>query len=446
MNLDWLKQDADYCDAERRQLHDEGRDPEGLPAPFRAYAAGEIPGEPVDGFSDAVQALPQREGYPYVEPDGLEAIQAARPAPHGDGEEPEAILRVENRIRGAWLGRAAGCLLGKPIEGWRRAQIETHLRLAGAYPLKTYFRSTYKGFDRFPHPYGDSRACVDRISCMPADDDLNYTVLALEVMERHGADFTSEDVARAWLEFLPALSTFTAERITYRNLLLGISPPESARYRNPYREWIGAQIRADFYGYACLGDPAGAAALAWRDARVSHVKNGIYGAMWVAAMIAGAPHALKAAEIIQCGLDEIPAQSRLAEAVRAVLAWRAEGMDYDAAAGRIHGQWDESNAHHWCHTISNAQIVAAGLLWGNEDFTTSICRAVQAGFDTDCNGATVGSIMGVWQGADSLPGAWIAPLNGAIETSLVARATVPVAGLVGRTLAVQERVRSRCVT
>jgi hypothetical protein len=120
------------------------------------------------------------------------------------------------------------------------------------------------------------------------------------------------------------------------------------------------------------------------------------GEMWAAAMLASAPFVKNAREAIKAGLEEIPEKSRLTEAIHDVIGWCDEGIDFEAAIRRVHERWDETWGHHWCHTISNAQIVAIGLLWGEEDFEKSICRAVQACFDTDCNGATVGSEHDVW--------------------------------------------------
>ena len=57
---------------------------------------------------------------------------------------------------------------------------------------------------------------------------------------------------------------------------------------NPGEELCGALIRADAYGWACPGDPVAAAVLAHRDATLTHVRTGVYAAMWVAAAVATA--------------------------------------------------------------------------------------------------------------------------------------------------------------
>jgi ADP-ribosylglycohydrolase len=269
---------------------------------------------------------------------------------------------------------------------------------------------------------------------MPEDDDTNYTVLYLKILETYGRDFTSENVAHSWLMDVPIYHVCTAERVAYMNLVNKILPPLSGSYYNAYREWIGAQIRADMFGYVNPGDTETAAEFAWRDARVSHVKNGIYGEMFCAAMIARAAVSDDMIDIIKQGLGEIPEKSRLTEGIEKVLNWHKQGLSWEQALENIHLIYDESNNHHWCHTISNAMICIIALLWGEKDLEKTIGIAVCAGFDTDCNAATTGSIIGIINGASNLPEKWIVPLHNKVKSGIDGFGLTEISKLAERTV------------
>ena len=222
--------------------------------------------------------------------------------------------------------------------------------------------------------------------------------------------------------------------MAFCNFVKGFEPPESAKFKNPYREWIGAQIRGDYFGYINPGDPEAAAAMAFRDASISHIKNGIYGEMFVASMLAVAACTDNVKEIISGGLAQIPYTSRLYEAISRVLTDFENGVSSKDCFAAIHNHYDEYTDHGWCHTISNAMIVAAALLYGNGNFGKSICMAVQTGFDMDCNGATVGSVLGMAKGIDSIEDVWKKPINDTLHTSIFGVGTVRISNCVKQTL------------
>ncbi|MFC3576300.1 ADP-ribosylglycohydrolase family protein [Streptomyces yaanensis] len=328
---------------------------------------------------------------------------------------------TEARLEAAWLGRAAGCLLGKPVEKLPLEGIRALARATGNWPLNTWF--TARGIPQeltAKYPWNRRSAATslaDNIDGMPEDDDLNYPLLNLLLLQRHGKTFTTTDVARLWLDELPAGRTFTAERIAYRNLLSGIEPPRTARHRNPFREWIGALIRADVHGWTNPGDPAAAAEQAHRDAALTHTANGVYGAMFTAATIADA--ATGAHDVHHClrtGLAVVPARSRLARAVRHAIRLAHCTPDFDAVVDELHAT---HRAYHWVHAVPNTALIAAALTHADGDFTGSICRAVSGGWDTDSNGATAGGIAGLLAGhPTALPDRWTTPLKNRLATSI----------------------------
>jgi len=387
-----------------------------------------------DVLFEVVNSAKQREGYSYIEPSDLEQIQMLRRV--GEQSYSYDKEKLKNKIHGAWLGRICGCMLGKSVECVRTDDLIPFLKETNNYPMYRYIhRRDLKDIDLTKYKFNFAgRIYADEIDGMPVDDDTNYVVLAQKIIEKYGRDFTPYHVSRAWLSYQGKNSYCTAERVAYCNFVKGYVPPQSAVYKNPYREWIGAQIRGDYFGYINPGNPKLAAEMAWRDASVSHVKNGIYGEMFVAAMIAIAAATNDIEKIILGGLGEIPQTSRLHEGIMQVFNSYKNGMPKEDCFKMIHEKYNEHNGHDWCHTVSNAMIVVAALLYGKGDYSASICMAVETGFDTDCNGATVGSILGMANGKATVSEVWTAPINNKLHTSIFGVGTVSISECVEKTL------------
>ncbi|WOX08992.1 ADP-ribosylglycohydrolase family protein [Streptomyces sp. N50] len=428
LRLTWV-QPEDLLGHELRQAAQDGREPSAIAARWRAAGGAEAPERAgasdrpptrylrllAEDLLDELADLPSR--LTDQEPADLARIRVLCPNwPTPQATSPPRPARFE----AAWLGRAVGCLLGKPVEKITLDGIRQLARATGNWPLTTYFTARGVPADLLAaHPWNRRSAptsLAENIDGMPEDDDLNYPLLNLLLLQRQGKDFTTADVAKLWLDELPAGRTFTAERIAYRNLLTGLEPPRTARHRNPFREWIGALIRADVHGWTNPGDPAAAAEQAHRDATLTHTANGVYAAMFTAAVIATATTGTH--DIHTClrtGLTVIPPDSRLAKAIHHALQLARKHRDFDEVVDHLHATY--SRTHHWVHAIPNTALIAAALTHADGDFTGSICRAVSGGWDTDSNGATVGSIAALLSDT-ALPDRWTAPLKNRLATSV----------------------------
>ncbi|MFJ6388706.1 ADP-ribosylglycohydrolase family protein [Streptomyces sp. NPDC091972] len=429
LRLTWV-QPEDLIGHELRQAAQDGREPSAIAARWRAAGGGQAPAragasaEPASRYLRqlAKDLLDELADLPSTladdEPTDLARIKASCRTWPADAS-PATV--TQGALEAAWLGRAVGCLLGKPVEKLPLEAIRQLARATGNWPLRTYF--TAKGVPAellAAHPWNRRSAATslaENIDGMPEDDDLNYPLLNLLLLQRHGKDFTTSDVARLWLDELPAGRTFTAERIAYRNLLQGVEPPGTARRRNPFREWIGALIRADVHGWTNPGDPAAAAEQAHRDATLTHTANGVYAAMFTAAVIAQAAATPDIRTCLRTGLGVVPPNSRLARAISHAVRLAERHEDFDTVVDELHATY--AATHHWVHAIPNTALIAAALTHADGDFTGSVRRAVGGGWDTDSNGATAGSVAALLAGApDRLPDHWTAPLKNRLATSV----------------------------
>jgi len=450
------------------QAVEEGKDPKAVEA-FRQQVDPSVPDSRAwEALFADLLALPVRPDFPYNEPNALDAIRALRSNPlHFDVPPVDGALY--DRLHGAWLGRCGGCALGKPVE------------LIGLCPPAAVRQKTWRDIKRYLTAIDEAEWPIrdfipehspaagemtkliapdstrEHITHMESDDDIRYTVLGQLVLAEKGAAFTTEDVADKWLQNLPYRAVCTAETQAYRNLITRYDTHEStqwsvaangvdwdwvATHLNPYREWIGAQIRVDSYGYAAPGQPALAAEFAWRDARLSHTKNGIYGAMACAAMIAAAFATDDVKQVVAAGLGEIPATSRVhQEMLQIVALCESHNNQWEAYEAVFDGICDLLGHYSAIHTNNNLGVIVASLLLSGGDYHRGITASVMAGFDTDCNGATVGSILGAMNGASKLPAQWTARLNDTLKSGIAEYHPVAISECAKRSLDIVRKLQ-----
>lgn len=359
-----------------------------------------------------LKELPIDQHLARCEPDSLKEIRSLRP----DG--PRRLWKnfqkdkYMEKLEGALLARMAGCTLGAIVEGWSIESMQEWANFIGdAFPPLDYWSQAK---DPVHIRYGKSPNYTytrNKMCGVPVDDDITYTLLGLLIVEEYGKDFTTEDVAKAWMKYLPVACT--AEEIALENIKKGISPYNAADYNNPYCQWIGADIRSDPWAYMAPGYPEKAAEMAYRDAYLSHRRNGIYGAMFFSAAQAAAFEVDNAVDAIKIGLTEIPADCILAQAVRWALDEAKNIRDYRDARQAVDERFKGMSG---VHTINNACLTIFGLIIGGTDVTKVLSQTVAMGLDNDCTAATAGSIVGAIVGKKGIPEHWYKPFKNTIYT------------------------------
>ena len=388
--------------------------------------------------ADELYVRPLRPGWGYDEPSELDAILAAA------DRAPRIVAvadweKVRARVRTAFLARVAGCILGKPFEfDPTMDELREVLEAAGEWPLDDYVTEATASLLRQPQPQWPELV-RERITHVAPDDDINYTVLAMLLLEQHGDDFTSDDVRTMWMRQLPIAATFGPERVQLIAIALAslggmlgetVARTGWADFLNPTEEHCGALIRADAYGYAHPGDPVAAARAAYVDSSVTHRRTGVYATMWVAAAISLAlvsdpTDRLAAFEDALC---VVPSRSRFAAVIRDSLVEVRAAADWEDAYRRIHGAY-ASYTH--CRVYQEVGTLMITMRFAI-DVGHGIGMQVGMGNDTDSFGATAGSLLGALLGPDAFDEEhWLGRFNDRVhlalatewETSLEALAT-----------------------
>lgn len=304
------------------------------------------------------------------------------------------------RVYAGCLGKVIGVRHGGNVEGWTYEQIQL--------------------------AFGEVSGYLHEFVNFAADDDTNGTFTFLRALEdyTHSRDISTEQMGLNLLNYAADGHGFfwwggygkSTEHTAYLNLKNGISAPRSGSIEQngqTVAEQIGGQIFADGWGLIAPGNPSLAAEYAQKMASVTHDGNGVYGAMFIAACIAQSFVETDMRAIIQAGLSVIPIDCEYARMTHEVIKfyerhtgsqWRdcfkfvKESFGYDKYAGN-------------CHIIPNSAVIVLSLLYGNGDFSDSINICNMCGWDTDCNVANVGTIMGVRNGLDGIPNSWREPIN-----------------------------------
>lgn len=384
-------------------------------------------------YGEKLLDLPVRADFGYSEPFSLEDIQNQRPDNRHDVITPtqkELALRpvtLKDKVYGGVYGRIIGCILGKPFEmGWTADNVKGYLEAVGQYPLDNY-APMYSPYSNLGFDTEMSRR--EYLKFAQADDDTSYFAVALRVLENYGRNFATQDVAKEWLDNFPYSVTFGPSHINYRKLVnakvwhdaplpTGKEWEHFLTFANTGEEQIDAMIRADSYGLACPMRPAEAAALAYKDAILTNRHTGLYASMWVAGCIAAAYYYRDPVTVIQCGLEQLPANSRYAEVIRIALDISASTDTWEQAYPEINRRWGHlghAGTMNETAGIINSLVHAKDRI-GCVDFEKAICTTVMHGWDTDCAAATCGCIAGVMAGYSGIDSKWLEPLHDTFYT------------------------------
>ncbi|MEI6050211.1 MAG: ADP-ribosylglycohydrolase family protein [Bacteroidota bacterium] len=313
-----------------------------------------------------------------------------------------------DRVYACWLGKNIGGTLGMPFEG------KTDLNDL------TFYSKIKEGEPA-------------------ANDDLDLQILWLKAMEENNYSVDAYTLGEYWLKYVPV--DWNEYGVGKVNMRSGIMPPLSGEYNNAkWKTSNGAWIRSEIWACLAPGNPMLAAQFAWNDACVDHgCTEGTFAEIFTATLESAAFIEKDRDKLIQFALSMIPGDCLVAKAVNTAVEAKKNGTTWQQAREAVITTTKDLG---WFQAPRNVAFTIIGWLYGDGDFGKSICIAVNCGDDTDCTGATLGSILGIIYGTAIIPEKWRAPIGDGIVTVAVTGFDVPATlqALTDKTVAAQKKV------
>lgn len=309
------------------------------------------------------------------------------------------IDAYRDKVLGCWLGKNIGGTLGAPFECKR-----------GVFPVDFYTQEL-------------------RGEPLP-NDDLDLQLVWLNAAEKFGRSLTGSILGEYWLMYVvPNWGEYGAGKI---NLSAGLLPPLSGYVNNVYRDSCGAFILSEIWACLAPGHPEIAVQYAYEDATVNHSHEGVYAEIFCAAVESAAFAENDTRKLIGIGLSYIPADCGVARAVHVAMEAYDGGLTWQEARKRILQAVpstfgvlgtpreqllpDEPVGAMGYDAPANIGIIIIGWLYGEGDFSRTICIATSCGEDADCTAGTLGALLGIIHGAAAIPARWLEPIGRSIQT------------------------------
>jgi ADP-ribosylglycohydrolase len=313
-----------------------------------------------------------------------------------------------DHVYACWLGKNIGGTLGMPFEGKTDVNnINYYTKIKEGEPA--------------------------------ANDDLDLQILWLKAMEENNYKVDAYTLGEYWLKYVPV--NWNEYGVGKVNMQSGIMPPLSGEYNNAkWKTSNGAWIRSEIWACLAPGNPMLAAQFAWNDACVDHgCTEGTLAEIFTATLESAAFVEKDRDKLIQFALSMIPADCKVATAINTALHSKESGKTWQQAREDVITATQDLG---WFQAPRNVAFTIIGWLYGDNDFGKSICIAVNCGDDTDCTGATLGSIFGIIYGTTIIPQKWKAPIGDGIKTVAVSGFEVPptLQALTEKTIEAQKKV------
>ena len=294
---------------------------------------------------------------------------------------PEKEAFVEQNHAG-WLGEIIGSALGTAVEGFQSARL----------------------FEVF----GEIDGYVKPPETL--NDDITFELALLKAFQQKGYEITSDDIADQWVGLIPF--AYTAEGVALNHLRNGIYPPTSGFLVNPYREMIGAAMRAAICGTLAPGNPALAADLAWRNGRISHHNNGILAEVFNAVLVSLSYVEKDMRTAAEKALLAIPDDSEL----YAVLKFAQEACQKGTYREALQACEERFKHYNWVHCYYNLCAEWIAIHFAGNSFSKAMTILMMAGQDNDCTGGPIGHAYGVMFGKEGIGQRFIEPLEDRLDT------------------------------